>query len=64
MGEVARQVALDARQVPQILRLAVALVEAGEDAEDLGRALRAHHRIGGGEALGVEGGIGGRARRT
>ena len=58
MGEIAVEVALDPRQVPQILRLAVPLVEPGEDAQDLGRSLRAHRRIGGGEARGVEGGVG------
>ena len=35
----------------------IALVEPGEEAEDLGGALGAHRGIGGGEALGVEGGI-------
>src|SRR6202453_4687989 len=60
MGEVAGQITLDPRQVSKVLRLVVALVESGEEAEDLGGALDAHRRIGGGEALSVEGGIGGR----
>src|SRR5271156_2283156 len=59
MGEIAVEVALDPRQVPQVLRLAIPLVEPGEDAQDLGRPLRAHRRIGGGEALGAEGGVSG-----
>src|SRR5271170_6334828 len=58
MGEIAGQVALDPRQMPQIFGLAVPLVEPGEDAENLGCPLRAHSRIGGGEARGVEGGVG------
>ena len=56
MGEVARKVALDPRQVAQVVRLAVALVEPGEEAKDLGGALRAHRGIGGGETLGVKAG--------
>src|SRR5271154_4033312 len=60
MGEIARQVALDPRQVMQVLWLAVALVEPGEQAKDLGGALGAHRGIGGGEALGVKGGFSGR----
>src|SRR6185312_2670862 len=36
MGEVALEVALDPRQVAQIVRLAVALVQSCEEAEDLG----------------------------
>ena len=58
MGEVLGERPLDARQQPQILRLAVAAVEPREKAENLGRALRAHDRIGGGEGAGIEGGIG------
>jgi len=46
----------------QILRLAVAAVEAGEDAEDLGGALRGERRIGHGEARRVEACVGGAAR--
>src|ERR1700722_5550443 len=60
MGEVAREVTLDPRQVAQVLRLMIAFVESGEQAKNLGGALRAHRGIGGGEALGVKGGIGGR----
>src|SRR5277367_5900711 len=58
MGEIAGQVALDPRQVAQVLGLAVPLVEAGEDAEDLGRPLGARRRISCSEALGVECGVG------
>src|SRR5690349_5807095 len=54
MGEVALEVALDPRQVAQVIRLAVALVESGEETENLCRALRAQRRIGGGETLGIE----------
>src|SRR5271156_5614634 len=57
MGEIARQIALHPRQVAQILRLMIAFVESGEEAEDLGGALGSHRGIGGGEALGVEGRI-------
>src|SRR6202044_1469686 len=60
MGEVAREVTLDPRQVAQILRLMFAFVEPGEQAEDLGGALGSRRGIGGSEALGVEGWIGGR----
>src|SRR5882672_2907750 len=56
--EIARQIALDPRQVAQVLRLVIALVEPGEEAKDLCGALGAHRGIGGGEALGVEGWIG------
>ena len=59
MGEVADEVGFDPRQVLEVLRLAVALVEAGEDAEDLGGALRGHDRVGPREGRDVEGGIGG-----
>src|SRR5271154_73280 len=52
MGEIAVEVALDPRQVPQILRLAVPLVEAGGDAPDLGCPLRAPPRTRGGGAGG------------
>lgn len=45
MREGALQVIGDARHVPQILRLAIALVEAGEDAEYLRGALRGERRI-------------------
>src|SRR6185437_7468666 len=60
MGEVALEVALDPRQVAQVVWLAVALVQSCEEAEDLGCALRAHRRIGGGETLGIERRIGAR----
>ena len=48
------EIGLDPRQVPQVLRLAVALVEAGEDAEHLRGALRAHDGVGAGERRDVE----------
>ena len=57
MGEIAGQIALDPRQVAQVLGLFVALIEAGEQAKDFGRALGAHCGIAGGEALGVKGGV-------
>ena len=57
VGEVAREVGLDPRQVPEVLRLAVALVEAGEDAEHLGGALRAHDGVGACERRDVESGV-------
>ena len=52
--EIAAQIALDARQMLQVVRLAVALVEAGEDAGDLGVALGAEDGIGAGEIDQVE----------
>src|ERR1700722_16543205 len=58
MGEIARQIALDPRQVAQVLGLMIAFVEPSEQAKDLGGALGSHRRIGGGEALGLEGRIG------
>src|SRR4029077_1492916 len=57
MGEVAREVTLDPRQVAKVLGLFVALIEPGEQAKNLRGALGAHRGIGGGEALGVEGRI-------
>src|ERR1700677_3303664 len=60
MGEVAREVTLDPRQGAQILRLMITFVEAGEQAKNLGGALGSSRGIGGSEALGVEGWIGGR----
>ena len=54
MLEVAAQIALDPGEMLEIGRLAVALVEAGEDAGDLGVALRAKDRIGAGEIGEVE----------
>src|SRR5208337_1261451 len=42
MLEVLGEMALDPRQVGQILRLAVPLVEPRENAQNFGRALRAH----------------------
>ena len=54
MRQRALQVIPYARHVAQILRLAVAAVEAGEDAEDFCRALRRQRRIKLGEAGGVE----------
>src|SRR5271166_5447601 len=61
MREILLEVALDPRQVAEVLRLAVALVEPGEESKDFGRALRAHRRIGRGKAFGAEAGIGRRA---
>src|ERR1700691_4089457 len=58
MGEIAGQIALDPRQVAKVLGLFIALIESGEEAEDLGGALGSHRGIGGGESLGVKGGIG------
>src|ERR1700719_3857056 len=60
VSEIARQIALDPRQVAKVLGFFVAFVEPGEKAKDLGGALNAHRGIGGGEALGLEGRIGGR----
>ena len=54
MREVAHQVGFDPRQVLKVLRLAVAPVEPGENAENLGRALRAENRVGLGKACHVE----------
>src|SRR6185312_13626115 len=45
MRQRALQIAPHARQVAQVLRLAVAAVEAGEDAEDFRGALRSERRI-------------------
>ena len=41
MLQIARKIAPDARNVGEISRFAVAVGEAGEDAQDLGIALRA-----------------------
>src|SRR5580704_15992352 len=54
MRQGALQVVPYAGHVTQVLRLAVATVEAGKDAEDFGRALRRQGRIKLGEAGGVE----------
>src|SRR5947209_4868469 len=54
MSEVLCQVALDPRQMVEVLRLAVPLLETGENAEDLGCALRRHRSVGGSEAFRVE----------
>ena len=56
-GEAALEIGPDARNVAEIAGLAVAVVQPGEDAEDLGRALGPHHRIGGGEGAHVESGV-------
>ena len=58
MRQRATQVAPYARHMAQILRLAVALLEPREDAEDLGRALRRERRIDLREQLGIEAVIG------
>src|SRR5579864_8051944 len=54
MRQRALQIVRYARHVKQVLRLAVAAVEPGENAEDFGRALRRQRRIKLGEAGGVE----------
>src|SRR5215207_439551 len=54
MREISREIRLDARKVAQVLGLAVAPVQAGEDAEHLGGALRGHDRVGAREARHVE----------
>src|ERR1700674_587141 len=48
MRKTLAEIAFYARQVREVSRLAVALIEPRENAEDLGRPLRAHRRIGGG----------------
>src|SRR4029453_8625754 len=55
MGEVAGEVGLDSREMPEILRLPVASIEARKDAEDLRRALRSQDRVGSREGRDVEG---------
>src|SRR6266540_7539488 len=62
VAEGALQIAADAGQMAQVLRLAVALVEAGENAEDLRGALGRERRIDHREGGEVEGGIGGPPR--
>ena len=47
----------DARQVRQVLGLAVALQQADEQADDAGMALGGHQGEAGGEVLGVEAGL-------
>src|SRR4051812_17668210 len=54
MDQRTAQIAPDARQMTQVLRLAVAPVEAGENAEDLGGTLRAERHIELHEGTGVE----------
>src|SRR6202451_2517741 len=54
MRQRALQVIPYARHVAEILRLAVAAIEAGEDAEDFRRALRRQRRVELGAAGGVE----------
>ena len=59
MGEIAHQVGFDARQVLEIVRFAVASVEARENPQDFCGALRPHDRIGARECRHVELRIGG-----
>ena len=49
----------DARQMAQVLRLAVALIEPGEDPQNLGRALRTHQVVERDELIEVEIAVGG-----
>src|SRR6185437_13537181 len=58
MGEIARKIAFDPRQVAQVLGLVIALVEPGEEAKDLRGALGAHCGIGDREFLGVKARVG------
>src|SRR6185312_16472858 len=62
MRQRAAEIGPYARHVTQILRLAVALFQAREDAEDLRGALRRYRGVELREVSGVEGGIGGAAR--
>src|SRR5215207_6959192 len=55
--QVPGECGFDTRQVLQVLGLAVALVEADEDADDLRRALRPEDRVGAGEGVHVELGV-------
>src|SRR5579871_3178218 len=57
MAETLDEIALDARQVRQILRLAVPPVEAGKETQELGGALRPRDRIGAREGRRIEIGI-------
>ena len=57
MGEIAGEIGPDARQMSEVLRLAVPPVEPREYPEDLGRPLRPHDRVRGGELGHVEAGI-------
>src|SRR5205085_1447708 len=47
MRERALEIGVDPRQMPKILRLAVAVVEPGENPQNLGGALRPERRIEG-----------------
>ena len=64
MRQRALQIAPYARQMTQILRLAVAPLEPGENAEDLGGALRGERGIGAREGRRVEGRVGGQRARA
>ncbi len=55
MGEVAGEITLDPRQMGEITGLAVAPVQAREDAEDLRGPLGRKQRVGGGEGPDIEG---------
>src|SRR3984893_2879021 len=54
MGQVRSQIFFDPGQVRKILRFMVAFIEAGENAKDLGRALRAQNCIGAGKPRRIE----------
>src|ERR1700731_3467122 len=54
MGQVRSQIFFDPGQVRKILRFTVAFIEAGENAKDLGRALRAQNCIGPGKPRRIE----------
>ena len=64
MLEVLGEMALDPRQVGQILRLAVPLVEPRENAQNFGRALRAHCSVGRSESAGSKPGSAAERPRT
>src|ERR1700722_11088307 len=61
MSEVTRKIALDPRQVAQVLGLVITFVEASEKPQDLCAALGAHCGIGDGELLRIKAGISGRS---
>ena len=54
MPETLAEIGLDARQMPQILRLAVTLVETGENAKNFRRPLRSENGVGAREGWHVE----------
>ncbi len=58
MAQALSQIGLDARQMREILRLAVALIEPRENAQYLRRALRGENRIGLGESRHIEACVG------